>query len=193
MITPYSIRFTLSSGFVIDVQPLPPYYIDFLDDEYPLLKYPKRIVQLAGGDTAEFDYTPPEAAPEPSDVEEYELYIKWHNVQQRNVDIEKQRARAKRDFLLATCITIVSGPVDISDNVWVEKLEGVFPDIVIPDDVGGRMVMFLKTVVIRTTEEFEPIVHASLFPEVTMQGIQAALQGFRDPMGRSTNRKRHRR
>jgi hypothetical protein len=193
MTTKYSVTFELSSGFTIQVEPFPPYYVDFLDDLMPFKKYPKRKLTLAGGDVVEFEYTPPETPPDASDVEEYELYLLWHSVDEENKQITIMRDRAKRDYLLSHCVEIISGPVDINDNVWVERLEAAIPDIEISDHPGARRLAFIKSVVVRTLAEYDKILAASLFPEVTMQGIMTALQGFRGDVGRNSNSRRHRR
>lgn len=184
--------FELSSGFTISVQPLPPYYIDFIEDEFPLEDYPKRKVMLVGGDTVELEYTPPEQMPDADNIEDYELYVKWHAVALENAGIMKLRERARRDFLLSTCVTIVSGPIDIASNEWVQKLEAAMPEgYEVPTHPGKRILAFLKSQVIRSAPEYGAIIQATMFTEATMQGVGDALRGFQNEMGRKESRRRH--
>ena len=185
-------RIDLTSGFTISVQPLPPYYADFIEDAYPYAEYPKRKLTLAGGDILEIDYSPPENPPDVTDTDEYELYIEWFSTKSLNDEITLKRERAKRDFLLASCVTIDHGPIDMSDDSWVTMLEAAFDNYVIPTHVGKRMLAFLKSCVIRTTSEYNRVMQAAMFPEVTMQGITTALRGFPDTVGQPRPGRRHR-
>ena len=186
-----STTFELSSGFTISVQPLPPYYTDFINDELPLQKYPKRKLTLAGGDVLEIDYKPPEEPVDAANTEEYELYVLWHSVDASNKEIAAKRDRAKRDFLLASCVTIDDGPISVEDDSWLQNLETAFDKFAISKHAGKRRVLFLKACVIRTLTEYEAIIKSALYPEVTMQGITNALHSFRSDVGQPASRKRH--
>jgi hypothetical protein len=190
----YSKRIDLSSGFTVKVQPLAPYYADFIEDNLPLAEYPMRKITLAGGDILDFEYVPPDSQPAVDDTVEYELYMEWHSVKVMNDDILKARERAKRDFLLASCVKIIYNPpgVTLESNDWVEMLEAAFDNYVVPVHPGKRTLAFLKAYVIRTTEDYTQIIQAALFPEVTMQGITNALRGFQDNVERPKPRRRHR-
>lgn len=176
------IELPLSSGFTVLVKPLPPYYLDFIDDEIPLLKFPVRKLKLVSGDTVDLEYMPPDAVPPENNVEEYELYVKYMVIHKKNAELQKLRDRARSDFLLSNCVSIVSGPVDYEDTAWVVKLEASFKDYKVPSHAGKRMLAFLKSNVITSTTEKETIVSTACFQEVNLQGIIDALRGFQSSM-----------
>lgn len=176
------IKLPLSSGFTVLVKPMPPYYLDFLDDEFPFLEYPKRKLVLVSGDTIDLEYTPPDHIPDKSNSEEYELYFSYKSVEARNLEISKLRERARSDFLLSNCVSIDSGPVNFEDTEWVVKLEAAFTDYKVPAHAGKRMLAFLKSNVILKVEERDVIVQTACFQEVNLQGIIDALQGFQTKM-----------
>jgi len=180
------IRLTLSSGFTVLVKPLPPYYLDFIDDQFPFLKYPQRKLKLAAGDIIEIEYLLPDAVPNNSNAEEYELYITYKTVESKNVEILKVRERARTDFLLSNCVIIEDGPIKFEDNDWVMRVEAAFPNYKVPEHPGKRMLAFLKSNVILTSEERATLVQTSCYQEVDLQGIIDALQGFQVKMGRQT-------
>lgn len=179
-----AIRLTLTSGFTVDVTTLPPYYADFIDQAIPLQEYPRRKLKLLAGDTVEYEYNPPNVRPDPvQDPEEFELWAKWKDVEYNNNIIVVKRDRARRDFLTGMCVNVVSGPMEMDDPSWVEKLESSIPGYVLPADPGQRRLAFLKAVVITTQAEAQAIIQVSMYPEVDMQSIQSALHGFRTQMG----------
>ena len=180
------IRLTLSSGFTVLVKPLPPYYLDFIDDQFPYAKYPQRKLKLAAGDILEIEYLLPDSVPAHSNVEEYELYINYKAVEVKNVEITKMRERARIDFLLSNCVTVEDGPVKFEDKDWALKVEAAFPNYKVPEHPGKRMLAFLKSNVILQAEERSAIIETSCFQEVNLQGIIDALQGFQLEMGRKT-------
>lgn len=186
-----SITLTLKSGFIVTVKPLPPYYLDFIDEAYSIKEYPDRELTLAGGDILKIDYTPPEEAPDASDTAEYELYVMWHAIDKYNTKMKQLRDKLRRDFLLSTCVTVESGPISIDDDSWIINIEGALPDYEAPTHDGERRLAFMKAVVVRTQDDLQLIVRSAMFPEVTMQGIEHALQGFQGDMGRTQSRKRH--
>jgi hypothetical protein len=173
----------LSSGFVIELKPLSPYYLDFIEDQFPLPKFPSRKIILASGDTIDFEYTLPKAAPE--DVEELELYLRYKQAEFERNDVEVLRNRARRDFLLATCVYVKEGPIDFDDKEWEGRVEAAFPKFTVPTHKGKRMLTFLKAIVITTAEEMDLVLQGCLYQEVDMQSIFDALQGFRDSVVRT--------
>lgn len=190
--TEYSKSLDLISGFTVIVKPLPPYYLDFIEDKYPFVDYPKRELTLAGGDILEIDYELPEQQPSADNIEEYELYVRWHAANNENVKLKALRDKTRRDFLLATCVTVQSGPVQESDPSWVIDIESAIEGYKVPTHSGKRRVDFLKAVVIRSQGDLQKIVESAMFPEVTMQGIETALQGFQNEVERGKSRQRHR-
>ena len=171
------VALALSSGFHIQVKPLPPYYIDLIEDVLPLPEFPTRKLVLAAGDVAEWPYEPKEEVADPSH-EDYSLYMKWKSVEREREAILKKRDKARKDFLISNCVTIVDGPVEFNDDLWVNKVEAAFEDYEVPTHHGKRLLVFLKTQVISTPEELELILGFALQQEATMQGIVHALQGF---------------
>jgi hypothetical protein len=189
----------LSSGFTVSVRPYPPYYIDFITDAFPFANPVKRKIRLASGDTYEEDYIVPDKLPEDASEEELALYLRHKQVQAHNERATALRERAKRDYLLANCVSIVDGPYDVDSVEWVQQLEASIEDFQAPTHPGKRMLAFMKSQVLRTTSDFTNVIQTSLYMEETMQGILTALQGFRDEVERPTSpsgtsrkvRKRH--
>lgn len=173
----------LSSGFRIFVKPLPPYYIDLLDDQLPLPQYPKRAIKLAAGDVVYWDYKPPSEEPSPSD-EDFELYARWREVDELRRDIIKDRELVKRKFLLSNCVSILDGPFKLESKDWVARVEAAFPNFVIPEHPGKRRLIFIQTQIITTIDEMEAVLASAIATEVTMQGITNALRGFQDTMAK---------
>lgn len=172
-------RLTLVSGFTVDVHPLPPYYKDLIEEQYPLPDYPMRKISLAAGDVIDWPYDPPEQMPVEGS-EDYDLYLRWKSVHAQREFVEEKRVKAKTDYLLATCVEIVDGPELVESQTWVSKVEAAFPDYKVPEHPGKRLLIFLKTQVITSPQELELLISLALSPEVTMQGIVRALQGFQD-------------
>lgn len=169
---------TLSSGFTISVKPLPPYYMDIIEDAIPLLDYPLRTVRLMAGDVDHWPYKPPSDLPDESDTEEYELYMRWCAADIGNEDRQRKRKRAKRDLLLSLCVTIDDGPSSVDDQDWVHRVEGAFEDFKVPTHVGQRRLVFLKSQVILEISEFEMIAGLATYAEISMQGVSSAMEGF---------------
>ena len=182
-----NVRFELSSGFTVSVKPLPPYYLDFVEDKLPLEKFPMRKLNLASGESFDIDYIPPDKIPESSSTEEYELYLAFKSVEKKNAEIIRKRERLRSDFLLSNCVVVESGPVKFEDKDWVYRLEASLPDYKVPEHPGQRLLAFLKSNVITTIKEREIIVEVACFPEVNLQGIVDALQGFRNKVGREAS------
>jgi hypothetical protein len=176
----------LKSGFRIFVKPLPPYYIDLIDDQLPLPEYPKRAVTLIAGDVVYWDYNPPLEEPS-TDDEDFELYARWREVNELRRDLEKEREIVKRKFLLSNCVSILDGPYKLEGKDWVERVEAAFPNFTIPEHPGKRRLIFLQTQVILSVDEMEIILASAVAPEVTMQGITNALLGFQHNLAEREN------
>lgn len=185
----YAIKYKTSSGYSLEITPLPPYYLDIVEDLYPFLEIPAREMELAAGDIVYDPYTPPEEKPDLDD-EDYDLWMKWHDVDRRNKEIGKKRSRARRDLLMSVCIEIKSGPVSIDDDSWTNLLEAPFVDVgyKVPEDPGQRKLVFLKNIIIRGLEEAEKIMSTTMYREASMEGVGSALQGFQGNMGRDPSR-----
>lgn len=173
----------LQSGFRIFVKPLPPYYIDLIDDQLPLPQYPKRAIKLLAGDIVYWDYNPPEDPPDESS-EDFELYARWREVDELRQELEKEREIVKRKFLLSNCVTVLDGPFKIDGKDWVDRVEAAFPNFSMPTHEGKKRLIFLQTQVITSVEEMRLVLTSSIAPEVTMQGISNALRGFQDTMAK---------
>ena len=173
-----SVRMDTHSGFVIEIKPLPPYYLDVIEEVLIMPSYPARIITLASGDQIPWDYKPEEGIElEPGD-DDYDLWAKWMAVDKARGDVSKARELAKRNFLLSNCVRVITGPVHVKNQDWVDKVEAAFPDYTMPEHPGKRLLIFLKTQVISSPEEMEIIIYNAVSREVTMQGIMSALQGF---------------
>jgi len=175
---------TLSSGFKVAVTPLPPYYIDWVDDAFPLPKMPMRKMKLLSGDEVEYDYIPPTTPPDETNQEEFGLYLQYREYL-RNLEINsKGRERARRDFLISNCVKIVSGPVDIDKDEWEELVEAPFDNYVVPKHPGKRLLAFMKAVVIHSVPDYQAVIQIALYQEVQMKSILDALSSFRPSMAR---------
>jgi hypothetical protein len=172
----------LTSGFIVMVKPLPPYYMDFIEDTIPMPELPKRAVKLAAGDTIYFEYKLPEVEPAVADPD-YDLYLRYMSTLEEIKKIEAKQERVRRDFLLSNCVDVEDGPVELDSEEWVIKLESSVPGFHVPKDPGGRRLTFLKSIVITTIADMNDIVKLSVFQEATMQGILNALQGFQPKVG----------
>jgi hypothetical protein len=177
MSKPKTVQIPLSSGFVVNIRPLPPYYADFIDDALPLVPLPKRKLTMVA-ETVEVEYIEPESFP--TETSEQELYLLYKTAQDKNKEIEKLREKQKMKFLLLNCLDILDGPFKIEDPKWVSRLESALPNFHVPADPSERMVIFIKSQVITTQPELDEIINASLFPEVDMQGIINALSHFQN-------------
>lgn len=173
----------LASGFTVEVSPLPPYYMDLVDERFPFPEYPSRKINLISGDVAEWPYDPPE---DEKDIpamgdDDYELYAKWRDVHAKRRKVSEKRQRARIDYLLGMCVEIVDGPIDFEDeSQWDYKFSAAFPDFELPESKGEKYLLFLKHFVIRSAQDLNLVIASSTAKEVSMQGIQNALQGFRD-------------
>lgn len=174
----FKIPIELTSGFSIEVTPLPPYYLDFLDDILPIPEFPQRKIILASGDTFECEYVKPENPPNSSDNTESELYMRYVETEHKIEKILVERTRAKRDFLFSNCITVVSGPYEVDSEEWVNRLEAIHPTYKVSSHKGRRLLAFIKSNVVTSKEEAEYILQTCAFTEVGMQGIINALRGF---------------
>jgi hypothetical protein len=185
----YELEFLTESGFSLEITPIPPYYLDIIEDVYPFLDYPTREIVLLAGDIIQQPYNPPEDEPD-SEHEDYDIFHRWHDVDRHNTEIKRRRNRARRDLLLSLCIEIKDGPIDIEDPTWITNLEAPFgdTDFKVPEHEGQKKLMFLKYIVIRSTEEAGIVVQAAMYKEVTLEGISTALSGFPSKVGRNTDR-----
>lgn len=179
--------FNLRSGFTIGVKPLPPYYMDVVEMVYPLLDLPKREITLLAGDKYYESYKMPEEPPD-EHSDDYELYVKTKYVNERNEEIKQLRQRARRDLLLSTCIEILDGPEEYTDEHWVQELEAPFTDqdFQVSEHEGFRRLLFIKMRVLTDTQDAANAQQAALYQEVSEQGISDALRGFRHQVGRGT-------
>lgn len=178
------VELKLSSGYTIFITPLAPYYMDIVGDALPMPELPQREIELLGGDKILWEYIPPDEMPDKDDEYEFNLYMKWQSINDIRKKIAEDRIRAKRDYLYSTCVEIVEGPEDFSEDGWIDKLEAAFVEkgYQVPEHEGLLRLLFLKSFVIRTQEEADLILQYSMFPEVTMQGILNALNKFPDKM-----------
>lgn len=181
---PYGIKLPLSSGFIVFVKPLPPYYKDIINETLLMPEYPCRKIDLAAGDVIDWPYEPPEE-PLEAGHEDYELYISWKSIDEERKRVEVSRKKARMDFLLVNCVNVLDGPVKFEDDEWIKRVEASFSDgdYAMPEHWGKRYLVFIKSQVITTMVEMETILQYALSPEVSMQGIINALRGFRSEMG----------
>lgn len=181
---PDAITRTLDSGFTISVVPMPPYYMDVIDNVYTKKQYPKRVYTNTAGDSFTLDYQPPETLSDDADDIDRDLFYEWQHVKQYNKDLDQKKLKAREDFLLSMCVDITDGPVDITDRDWQERVEAVFGEgFKVPKHPGALRLLFLKAVVITSPDDKEWIIQTALFKEVSMQDISYALHNFRDNVG----------
>jgi len=179
---PVGIDVSLDSGFVVRVHPLPPYYKDLIEEQFPLPDYPTRSIVLASGDTVPWPYKPPQEEVG-SESEDYDLYVKWKYANDVRSLVTEQREKARINFLLANCVQVISGPIRVESEEWKLRVEAAFPDYHVPEHRGKLLLVFLQTQVITSTQELENIIQLALSSEVSVQGIMRALQGFQYNLG----------
>lgn len=181
MTDPYGTEFTLASDYTVFVQPLPPYYKDLVEQQFPLPEYPKRKIQLIAGDVVDWPYEPPDV-PVAEDHVDYDLYMLWNIADKARKEIVILRNVARVDYLLAMCVRVIEGEFTLDSDEWASNLEAAFPNFQVPEHKGKRYLLFLKHVVIRSAEEMDLVISMCTSPEVTMQGVINALRGFQDKM-----------
>lgn len=176
----FRLFFELYSGFKVAVKPMCPYYVDFIEEVFPFKEHPKRVVQLAGGDTYEIPFEVDKKVSYTSEHEDYDLYIKTIAVDAYNKDLEPKRQKAREDFLLATAIEVLDGPIDFNDNKWIDEVEAAFAEkgYMAPTHEGALKVLFLKTQVITTPQERTAILDAALYREVSESELMRSLSKF---------------
>ena len=177
----YGQTIKVSSGFELFIKPLPPYYKDLIDQEFPLPKYPRRKIELLSGDMVDWPYEPPEEELT-KEHEDFDLYVRWHFAHETIENIKTVKKLARIDYLLSMCVDIVDGKYNVEDTEWADRLEAAFTDFKVPSHYGRRYLLFLKHIVIITTEEMNMVVQLCTSPEVAMKGILNALEGFQNIM-----------
>lgn len=175
--TAHGQELSLSSGYTVFIRPLPPYYKDLIEQQLPMPEYPNRKIKLFAGDEVDWPYEPPKEDIS-KDHEDYELFVKWHQVDRMRKEVEKIRSVVRVDYLLSMCVDVVDGQYTVEDVEWAERLEAAFDNFKVPEHKGKRYLYFLKHIVITNSDEFSMIISLSTSPEVTMQGIINALRGF---------------
>lgn len=178
--TDFSIIEPLASGFTVEITPLTPYYMDFVDMVYPFREFPKRTISLAAGDAYEIDFKPSENELYDVNHPDYELYIKYIATKQYNAKLEDLRKRAREDYLLSTCVKVVDGPFDENDEDWRNRMEAAFQERgwKIPTHVGELKLIFLKSAVIKLPQERAAIVEKAMYKEVSEQELIHAMSMF---------------
>ena len=166
----------LSSGFTVQVKTLGPYALDHLYDKHKDPGPIMRVVKLAAGDVDYWPYDPPAAPPDKdTEPEEYELYMRWLSRETKRKQIYADFIGDRRDFLLLNCVSVVDGPVDVDSDEWLGEVT-VFG--VVPENASERRLLFLKTQVIRTAQEYEDIVRVALAQEVSIEDILRAMENM---------------
>lgn len=169
----------LVSGFTIEIQPLCPYYLDFLDLVYPYREHPKREIKLAAGDVHEIPFEPDENTSYEPVNEDYELYIRYIATDAYNADLDRIRERVREDYLLSTCVRVKDGPYDSDDEDWRQRMEAAFQERNwrLPKHPGEIELIFIKSI-IRSTQERDFIIQSALYKEVSEIELTHALDMF---------------
>lgn len=176
-------RYTTSNNYLIEINPLPPFYMDFIEAVYPLKEYPNRIVKNVAGDILELEYKPLQEHSDPEHAY-YDLWITWTAVDEHNARMKDLRNKARIDFLLVSCVDVLEGRYTLESTEWSDKLVSIFgDDYHVPHAKRDRLLLFLKYEVIRTLTDKEFILQSAMYPEVNMQGIVDALHTFQNPLG----------
>lgn len=173
------------SGFTISVKPVCPYYMDFLEELLPLKDDPVRTIDLAGGDSYDIPFEWDESLVGENGVysvdhEDYGLSVEYVAVQAYNAKIMGLRSNAREDYLLATAIDVIDGPIDISDSEWKHDVEGAFVDtgFSLPRHPGALKIWFLKTQVITLPQERSRIIEKATHKEVSEVELLQSLGKF---------------
>lgn len=171
-----STRLTLTTGFELEITPLPPYALDALQQKYRPVEF-KRAVLLASGATEYLVYDSPGTPPSPGEGEEYDLWVRY----QAHQRVEKEKAetyyRERAYFLLAKCVKVISGPSKLEDPDWVDLLEAF--EIPLPTNPIRKRVLWLWQVVFGGNLELYTVTEKyAVIDNLTMTEVQAAVQGM---------------
>lgn len=140
-------------------------------------------IMLASGDIYHHKYDIPAEPPPEEDIDGTALYYKALHVIEFNTQQNVLRNKAKRDFLLSTCVHIINGPERYEDDDWVSELEAFAPGkYVVPTHPGARRLLFIKMRVLIYSDELERVMAIATYQEVSESGIGHALSSFRDQM-----------
>ena len=173
--------YDLDSGFLVEVTGLPPYHLDFVEEALPLPEFPSIHYVNPAGDAFELEYTPPDECPDVVDDEEgYYLYMQWHSVSAKRIEITQERIKTRRDFVLSNCVHVLDGPYDIEDDDWVMELEGALVGYgyKVPEHRGARRLAFIKSKVIVSDSDWFVVRDASIYAEITVDGVYSAMDGL---------------
>ena len=172
--------FTLQSGFEVEITTLPPYYMDFIRVALPLPGYPTRRFTNVAGDTFQLEYEPPDEVPDADDEEEYLLYMEWHAVRAKRLEVSEELMNARRNFLLSNCLRIIDGPYKLDEEDWVLEVEGGLYKYgyEVPGDPAGRRMAFILSKVIASNADWVVVRDNAAYGEISMEGVAIALDGL---------------
>ena len=177
----------LISGYLVRVHGIGPFAFDHISLKYPELPKVVRVIQLATGENADWEYNPPDLPPDRSDTEEFDLYIRYHQRITQNNENAAKAGRARVEFFKLNSIEILHAPHP-SWLLWiVGKLKKVYRLLGrCADEVPfqRRYLTFLDTEVIRSSGDWDWIQTSGLVPEVTVDGVlDAATRMFPGELG----------
>jgi len=179
---------TIPSGYTLTIRRVGPYTFDHLDsredlkDPGPFTIKVRLLEKLQPpGVEEEILYRPPtddDGKPEEPDREQHErawmYYQQWQMHQLQRTNIIKQRDNERNDLALLTGIKVQDGSVDVDDNEWLECLGIDTANLT----RSQRMLLFLKTEVIRSITTADIIRFFIQVKEVNVDGLKRAFDSF---------------
>lgn len=179
----------LISGYTVRVRGRGPFTFSHIAERHPELPVVIRMIELATGDTGTWPYDPPDTPPDPSDVEEWSIYVRWRTREHKNKQILLESQRDRIEFFKLNCIDVIKTPFwsplvwAVNVGKWWLRLFGRVPDKIL---FRARYLKFMDVEVIRSTEDWSQIQQAGIVPEVTVQSVlDAAHRNFPGDVGRN--------
>jgi len=175
-------RYSLSSGFVVEVGTLGPHALWPIEQKYKDPGPWTYQVETKIEGIVEFIYDPPNESPDKEkDPEGWELYQCWRSHEAKRQAIREQYVQARTLFMLLNCVTVIDGPCTVDDTEWYKRIEHMVSE---PKTHSERRLLFFLTQVFAiSSNEFQLITQRAVAPEVTIEGVLEALEGFRSSMG----------
>jgi hypothetical protein len=167
----------LTTGFEIEITPLPPYSLDALQQKYRSVEF-KRGVVVASGVTEYIVYDPPDKVPDRNEMpEEYNLYNQYLSHQAKEREKYELYTRERTAFLLAKCVKVVSGPTQFEDEDWREMLAAF--GLELPANPIRQKVLWLQQVVFGGTVEYISVLSKyAIIDNLTMDDVKAAMNAM---------------
>lgn len=182
-----SVTMRLPSEYVVCVKRVGPYAFDpiydreDLQDPGPMKITIKLMEKLRPpGVEQEIVYGPPDEMPDKEEHPQAWIYYQqWLEHRVKRHDVAVRLTRARMEMVLVLAVNVQEGPIMVDSDEWLKPLLGLVDE---PQTYGKRLLLFLKTQVVRTPLTADIIREIAIIKEVTIQGIKQALDKIRGQM-----------